>query len=153
EFGQPMVKNAVWMRAAGLCLASIGLSLSVLRSFCGQQAERLQVPQNLEVADVEAQPLASNVQRLIQALEVLGTPLPVGTSTALQAAGRTRDAGRIQQLLDQQVLFVVRVNPEARVKAVRGPAQAVLQQSGFTPVLIKVVNESAVTQALRITSP
>jgi hypothetical protein len=102
---------------------------------------------------VEGQPLASNVQRLIQALQFLGAPLPVEITNALEVAGRARDARRIQQLLDRQVLFVVRLNPEARVKVTRGPASAVLQQSGFTPCLVKVVNESTVTQPLRITSP
>ena len=44
------------------------------------------------------------------------------------------------------------LNPELRVKAARGPAKAVLQQEGYTPVLIKVINDSAATRPLRITS-
>ncbi len=134
-------------------LLSIGILISLRQSFSTERAERQLGRGELEVVEVEAQPLASNAQRLIQALEFLGAPLPVQTVTALQAASQAQDSARIQQLLDQKVLFLVGVNPEARVKAVRGPAQAVLQQSGFTPFLIKVVNESAITQALRITSP
>src|SRR5262249_26008185 len=34
-----------------------------------------------------------------------------------------------------------------------GPTKAVLQQGGYTPVLVKVINESTVTKPLRITSP
>jgi hypothetical protein len=108
---------------------------------------------NLEAIDVEGQPLAANVERLIQALELLGTPLPSETTSALQAAGRVRDARKIQQVLDRQVLFAVHLNPEVRVKVRRGPAPAILQQSGFTPLLVKVVNESTSTLPLRIISP
>jgi hypothetical protein len=108
---------------------------------------------NLEPIDVEGQPLASNVARVIQALEVLGTPLSDETRSALEAADRVRDARKIQQVLDRQVLFAVHLNPEVRVKVTRGPAPAILQQSGFTPFLVKVVNESTSTLPLRITSP
>ena len=45
------------------------------------------------------------------------------------------------------------INPEERVKVARGPAAAVLQQGGYTPVLVKVINEAATTKPLRITSP
>jgi len=108
---------------------------------------------NLGPIDVEGQPLASNVARVIQALEVLGTPLSDETRSALEAADRVRDARKIQQVLDRQVLFAVHLNPEVRVKVTRGPAPAILQQSGFTPFLVKVVNESTSTLPLRITSP
>jgi len=108
---------------------------------------------NLEPIDVEGQPLASNVARVIQALEVLGTPLSDETRSALEAADRVRDARKIQQVLDRHVLFAVHLNPEVRVRVTRGPAPAILQQSGFTPFLVKVVNESTSTLPLRITSP
>ena len=51
------------------------------------------------------------------------------------------------------MLLAVHINPEARVKVARGPAPAVLQQAGYTPVLVKIVNESGGTQRLRIGSP
>jgi hypothetical protein len=108
---------------------------------------------NLGLIDVEGQPLASNVARVVQALEVLGTPLSNEIKTALEAAGRVRDARKIQEVLDRQVLFAVHLNPEVRVKVTRGAAPAILQQSGFTPFLVKVINESTSTLPLRITSP
>jgi hypothetical protein len=109
--------------------------------------------QALAPVDVEGQPLAANVQRLLQALDYLGAPLPPSTQTALQAAAKSRDVQKLQQLLDRHVLLVVNLNPDARVKVSCGPAQATLQQGGFTPVLVKVINDRAVTRALRITSP
>jgi hypothetical protein len=102
---------------------------------------------------VEGQPLAENVRRLLQALDFLGEPLPARTTQQLQDAIKARDARRLQELLDPHVLATVELSPEARVKAKRGPARGELQQGGYTPVLLKVLNDSTVTKALRITSP
>lgn len=102
---------------------------------------------------VEGQPLAANVNRLLQALDMLGAPLPKDVAESLATAAKTRDAAKLQALLDPHVLFVVSINPESRVKVERGPAPTVLQQAGFTPVIVKVVNDSTVTKRLNITSP
>src|SRR5204862_5371129 len=48
---------------------------------------------------------------------------------------------------------LVTINPEARFKVQRGPAPARLQQAGFTPALVKIINQSASTPELRIFSP
>ncbi|MCI0623155.1 MAG: CehA/McbA family metallohydrolase [Acidobacteria bacterium] len=141
------------VRVAGVGLLGLALLISLQFGLGAQQAGTPQVVEELEPIVVEGQPLASNVQRLIQALEFLGAPLPAETKSSLQAAGRARDARKIQQLLDPRVLFVVSLNPEVRVKVTRGPAASVLRQSGFTPFLVKVINESTTTQPLRITSP
>jgi hypothetical protein len=104
--------------------------------------------------DVEGQPLAANVNRLLQALDFLGTPLPKEKKTAaLHKAVKARDAAKIQELLDPHVLVMVTLNPESRVKAARGPAAATIQQGGFTPIILKVVNDSTVKAGLRIASP
>lgn len=105
------------------------------------------------VVAVEGQPLAANLERVAAALEYLGAALPDAVRSGLQAAGEQRDAARLQALIDPRVLLVVHINPEARVKVERGPGEARLQQGGYTPVLVKVVNESAGVQTLRIGSP
>jgi hypothetical protein len=73
----------------------------------------------------------------------------------VRAAVAQQDASRLQALLDPQTLFLVELNPESRVKARRGPAPGPLrlQQGGFTPVLLKIINHSTVTKELRLTSP
>src|SRR5258707_8369638 len=109
--------------------------------------------QKLESVEVEGQPLAANATRLAQALEFLGMPFSKDTAKALEDATQARDANNLQQLLDPHVLVVVSINPEARVKAARGPASATLQQGGYVPVIVKVINDSTVKKALRITSP
>jgi hypothetical protein len=108
---------------------------------------------SLALVAVEAQPLASNIQRVIEAMEYLGAPLPADVRADLTRAGQARDAKTLQERLDPRVLLAVHINPEARVKVARGPAQAVLQQAGYTPVLVKIVNESGGTGRLRIGSP
>lgn len=121
------------------------------QDFTGSDAER-QAISFLPVV-VEAQPLAANIERIDQALEYLGATLPADVRAALKRAGQARDAKALQDLLDSRVLLGVHINPEARVKVVRGPAAAMLQQGGYTPVLVKVVNESGATGRLRIGSP
>jgi hypothetical protein len=111
------------------------------------------VAQELPVIPVEGQPLAANSRRVVQALELLGQPLTPEIAAELEAAAQDRDHARLQNLLDKQVLFVVAINPEARVKVLRGPAAAKLQQGGYAPVLLKVINESTITKRLRIVSP
>src|SRR5439155_15910966 len=86
-------------------------------------------------------------------LNFLGAPLPHDAINALETAAQAHDADRLQDLLDPHVLLVVTINPESCVKVQRGPAKARLQQAGFTPVLVKVINQSTLTRELRVSSP
>ncbi len=109
--------------------------------------------ESVPIASTDGQPLGANIIRLLQALEYLGHPLPTETVQSLAAAATERDATKLQQLLDSHVLFVVSLNPEVRVKVARGPAPAILQQAGYTPHIVKVLNQSTVTRQLSISSP
>jgi hypothetical protein len=109
--------------------------------------------QKVVVVEVEGQPLAANAQRLQDAFQFLGAPLPAEMAADLQNAIKARDARKIQELLDPHVSVVVTLNPESRVKAARGPGEVALQQGGFVPLLLKVVNDSTVKKPLRISSP
>ena len=103
--------------------------------------------------EVEGQPLGANITRLVEALDYVGHALPQDQVVQLRAAAKARDAEKLQSILDAHVLFVVSLNPEVRVKVARGPAKANLQQAGFTPHIVKILNDSSVTRELRITSP
>jgi hypothetical protein len=109
--------------------------------------------QNLDVVDADGQPLGANVQRVLQTLEFLGAPLPEATTSALQKAAEGRNAAKLQELLDPHVLLQVNISPEDRVKVKRGPGSTRLQQGGFVPVIVKVVNESTSKKPLAISSP
>lgn len=107
----------------------------------------------LPVIEVEGQPLAANAQRVVQALDFLGAPLAEDVRAKLDAAIAMRDAAVVQAALDSQVLCVVDISPESRVKAQRGPAAAQVQQAGHTPVLFKVINHATSVARLQISSP
>lgn len=151
------------MNARAFALVGLGMAVGVAASAAQHEhahgvpatttAGSTGVTAGLPIIPSEGQPLAANVQRVAEALEQLGAPLPAELRAALATAGQARDARRLQELLDGRVLLAVHINPEARVKVARGPAAAVLQQSGYTPVLVKVANESGGTQRLRIGSP
>jgi hypothetical protein len=103
--------------------------------------------------NAEGQPLAANVKRVLEALESLGSPLPADTEKAIHKAIAAEEGAALQTLLDPLALFVIEINPELRVKVKRGPADPVLQQGGFTPVLVKVLNDATLARRLRIASP
>lgn len=127
-------------------LASLLLILSLATPAAAVEAPPI-------VSDVEGQPVAANAERLMKALDFLGAPLDAATAKELKTAIDARDAKKVQESLDKKVLFVVNINPEARVKVARGPAGATIQQAGFVPVLVKVINDSTVKKTLRIASP
>jgi hypothetical protein len=102
---------------------------------------------------VEGQPLAASARRLLEAYDFLGHPWAAEQREALQAAIDAEDAAAVQAALDPHVLLVVHINPELRVKVARGPGAAAIVEAGFTPLLVKVINEATVIERLRVTSP
>ena len=103
-----------------------------------------------DAVEADGQPLSINAGRLIEALDFLGIAPPVETREAVKAAGA--DAVKLQRALDPLVVFQVEVKEDG-LSVTRGKAAARLQQAGYTPVLVKVVNRAARTGALEITSP
>jgi hypothetical protein len=109
-----------------------------------------------QVFTVEAQPLAAQVRRLLEATSALGVALSPADREALTEAIRgtpTKVAERVQAILDPKCLYVVHVNPEMRVKVSAGPAPAELDEGGWRVFLVKVMNEAGTTASLRAVSP
>ena len=131
-----------------VCVIVFGLSVSFQSE--GWADDSIPVER---VEEVDGQPLGANLLRVVESLKYLGAPLPEATEASLKEAARKRDANRLQEIIDRHVLFVVSLNPEVRVKVNRGPAVARISQVGFTPLLVKVINQSSVTRQLRIRSP
>jgi hypothetical protein len=129
------------------------LLVTAVQSHQPLTGEPLSAQEALAPVTVEAQPLGANIQRLIEALESLGSQLPSSLQSDVSSARRAGNAARLQEILDRHVLLAVHINPEARVRVARGPAPAVIQQAGYTPFIVKVVNESRGNQQLRIRSP
>lgn len=104
------------------------------------------------VGAVDRQPLEASVARVVQALQLAGSPLP---DSDLQAIDQLRQEPRdstvirgLQEILDKHCLLVVNINPESRVKVAMGPAEPQLDELGWTNFLVKVINEAGVTAAL-----
>jgi hypothetical protein len=109
------------------------------------------------IKNVEAQPLAAQVERVVQALEAAGAPLTKEQRQALDEALAESDPRQtvesVQRVLDPLCLVAVHINPESRVKAMAGPAAPELMEQGWRVFLVKVHNEAGVTAPLRVTSP
>lgn len=105
----------------------------------------------------EFQPFAAQVRRVLDALEVAGSPLTPAQKSAVQAALTDGDPGiaaaKIQSILDGRCLFGVNINPEMRVKVAVGDAKPELIETGWKTFLVKVHNESGTTAELKATSP
>jgi len=105
--------------------------------------------EELPIVAVEQQPFSAQVLRLLEALDLLGEPLPAAETAELK---RMPDVGRMQQILDRHCLAGVNINPESRVKAQEGPAKLELVQQGWRTFLIKVHNEAGITPVLAVES-
>ncbi|MDO8542928.1 MAG: CehA/McbA family metallohydrolase [Opitutaceae bacterium] len=105
------------------------------------------------VRNVDWQPLAAQVQRVIQAMELIGEPLTASERAAVDAALQDKDVMRLQSALDVRCLFGVNINPEMRVKVEQGMAKPVLVEQGWRSFLVKVHNEAGSTAALHAVSP
>lgn len=103
--------------------------------------------------------LRSDLRHLLDELDREKAALPAATTRELKAllakkpADADAAAAAVQKLLDAHCLVGVSINPESRVKAMRGPARAVLVRDQATAVLVKVVNEAGVTHRLAVSGP
>lgn len=111
------------------------------------------------VNKVDLQPLAAQVDRLVQALELLGEPLPARERQALAEAAKDKANGvsAIQKILDPHCLAGVMVrggkgNPT--LQTIPGPSRPELAEQGWRIFLVKVINEAEVNNLeLRAISP
>jgi hypothetical protein len=120
----------------------------------------VQAQTGLPVAEEVAwEPLREHCRQLLAGLEAARSPLPDATVRELKALleSEPRDAktaaGTMQKLLDAHCLVGVTINPESRVKAVRGPADAALRRDKELVFLIKVQNDGGVTHPLTVSGP
>ncbi len=107
--------------------------------------------------NVEPQPLLAQAIRLKDALSFLGSSLTKEDEQQLISLQHqpltTQTSKRVQEILDPYCLAIVNINPESRVKVLRGPAKPRLIQNGWVTYLVKVNNEAGVTSQLQVESP
>ena len=135
-----------------LCLVSGCQTIPAPRDRVASPGEAIDV-----IPDVPVQPLVASSLRLAEALQYLGSGLSPADAERLQALSMQAHtpalADAIQEVLDPYCLAAVNINPEARVKVMRGPASAHLQQGGWRSFLIKVHNEAGTMAPLAWESP
>jgi hypothetical protein len=107
---------------------------------------------------VELQPLAAQAQRVADALDLLGHPLPAGDKEALHKAAGEQDSARgaeaIQTVLDKHCLAAVRIKNAKELETVPGPARPELAEQGWRVFLVRVDNTAGLSNVeLRATSP
>jgi hypothetical protein len=117
-------------------------------------ALRAQTPLPI-VEDVEWKAFRERTQKLLRALE---SAVPAEKLAAIKAMLEKEEATpqaaeAVQKLLDPYCLVGLSINPESRVKAVRGAAATELVQNRETVLLIKVQNEAGVTQLPGVSGP
>jgi len=124
---------------------------TVIMSFTGVAQELY------PVEDAEPQPLIASTVRLMEALDVIGSQLPDSEKTKIRAlmdaAPDSTTVETVQKILDPYCIAMVHISPEARVKVLGGPADAVLIQSGWKSFLVKVHNEAGTNAELKWESP
>ena len=108
------------------------------------------------VEKVEFQPLAAQVKRIAQALQLSGSPLSKKQQAALDKALAEKNSvdviKAVQKVLDPLCIAGVNINAESRVKVAVGEAPKKLMQQGWRTFLVKVHNEAPVTSPLNCTS-
>jgi len=105
------------------------------------------------VPTVEIQPLAAQVSRLTEALQLLGEPLPPEETAELKSLTGASAAAAVQKILDRHCLVGIEINPESRVKVQEGPARPELVEQGWRTFLVKVINQAGITPVLVADSP
>ena len=132
------------------CRFLIGLGLILLIS-------PLDAQELARVAGVEPQPVLAQAIRLNEALAFLGSRLqPEDEQRLLGLRDHAADeelVALVQEILDPYCIAMVEINPEARVKVLRGPAQPELIQGGWKSFLVKVHNQAEVKAPLEVGSP
>src|SRR3954465_708753 len=136
-----------------LCGGATLAGLSVLIAI-SQTVFAAQLP---VLKDVEWQPFAAQVKRLVEAADYVGSPLSAEEKKGIEDALKETDpqlaSEKIQGILDPHCLFGVQINPEMRVKVAQGAAKPELMEQGWRAFLVKVQNESGATSELRAVSP
>jgi hypothetical protein len=134
--------------SAGVRLSAVLLAIAPLFTF----AHTLPL-----TTGVDAPSLTAQVKRVIEALDDLGTPLPVADLRTLEQTFDWPDAQKrseaIQNVFDHHCLFAVTIDSAGKPVTTAGLLKAELIEQGWKHFLIKVVNEARATTALQVVSP
>jgi len=144
----PSMKNTPFATACISNRVNVAVLLGILALFVVRGSAQTRVA---------LQPFAQQVRQVETTLAYLGQPLTQADSEAINQSIAEADeasaVSRLEHVLDQYTLFIVEINPESRVKVLRGTAKAELNEAGTRIFLVKVVNKAGVTAPLLVQSP
>lgn len=108
-----------------------------------------------EVKTVEAQPLLAQVKRLDMALQALGQPLPadVRKKIADLQADDAKTVAALQELIDPLCFAAVEIGDTGVSRVIAAPGKFELLEQGWKMAVVKVINKSGSTLALKPDSP
>jgi hypothetical protein len=110
-----------------------------------------------KVSGIDSQPVKAQATRIVQTLDLLGSPLTAEQKKQFEAALAEPNGAAaleaIQAVFDPLCLCGVEINPESRVKVAVGPAEKQLAQHGWRVFLVKIQNDAGVTAAPAVSSP
>ncbi len=97
--------------------------------------------------------VCAQAKPLISLFVAHGRPFPRPFAERLARAADAGQVGQVDKILAAKALLEIRINPESRVKVLRGPALAELNQGHERLFLIRILNEGGVTAPLRLSGP
>ncbi len=107
--------------------------------------------------EVEAQPLLAATQRLVQALDHIGSPIDKKVRADLKSLSTLKDSkaltSRVQEILDPLCLLTLEVSEGRAPHVYKSPEVPVLHEQGWKTFLVKVVNPTGRTGEVLIESP
>lgn len=112
---------------------------------------------NIFEREIPVQPFVAHAVRLKEALSYVGSPLSAEDEKKIEEIRKAPFTQalvqQIQEVLDPYCIALVDINPESRVKVVKGNAPAKLMQGGWKSFLVKVKNDGMITGKLEAESP
>src|SRR4051794_4441666 len=126
------------------CGVLAGVALTVMST--GVEGAETEAP---KIQSLELQPVAAQVRRVVEALDLLGAPLSSNERERIVVASQENEQEKglseIQTILDPHCLAVITINPEMRVKASPGPVKRDLVEGGWRTFLLKIQNDAGST--------
>ncbi len=138
-----------WTSVSFIALTSISLGTVVPDDELNRS-----IPQS---DSVDAQPLLLVNERLVEALETIGSPIDEETKSALNKLREIEDDAtvtkRVQTLLDPKCLLVIEIEADGTLRAVNLSSRLELDENGWKTFLVKVINRAHATSRLLVDSP
>ena len=105
---------------------------------------------------VEKQPLVSQVEAILEALDFVGRPLPKDAREDLQKAATLPGPDavkKIQSVLEPFTLAIVEIDENRKITVSPGGADRGLTKNGWTTFLVKVINKAGSTDTISVDAP